>query len=469
MEMTISRPGTANALVAVLLLMAIAVCLLAPHIGTIALEVGFPVLAFWLLLREAPDRFAPSATFPAIFLLWFWLGSIPILPGNQSNSLLNDFGDRQWFLYLLGFTALWCGTLALKDRDPVSSLATLRAARIRWREDTALLAFAAAMLLLVLAWASITAVEGLPIFSPDVASIRVDLPARHHMAYQLEILLSDLLFPLVFLYLWSAPAPKLRKTLYGCSTFIVFVLLSQGNRGLILPPLLTVFALRHYLSKPWQTKHIMIAGLVILPLVSVTGYLRSIQHFGPSYALDLARMGFPVALQPFSNIYLYIRAPLDTFRNAVKLIPETTPFQHGSLSLGFVEQVLPGRHPSSDFFFKDLLGHSFEGFGEPASILGTFYADFGVAGIIGGMFLTGVLSRLLYIRMFSGSLGWLLVYCFFWQKLIGSLYGSLFTYAVELIAPLCWLAILSTLTARPSLADISANQWRGDIALNPHH
>ncbi len=426
---------------------------LAPSLGTLTMEVFFPVLGTWLLFQKTNDRFAPSVSFPAFYLLWLWVGSIPILPGSQSASIFNDFDDRQWLYYLIGFVAFFAGTLLILDRG--DNVSRLRGLRVRWREGPLLLLFAAMAAGIAMAWLSITATEGIPIFKADVETLRVELPARHHLVYPVMVYLSGLLLPLIFLYLWTTARPRFRKTMYAFSAFIVFALISQGNRGLVLPSVLTIFALRHYLRKPWKASYMAIAAFVVLPLVSISGYYRSLEHFGPTYALDLANMGIPVPFQPFTNVYLYIRGPLDTFRNLMRLIPTTTPFQHGFLSFGFFLQVLPGHHPSSDFFFKTLLGHDFVGFGEPASLLGTFYADFGLAGIVVGTFLTGLLSKLVYLRIFRGSIGWLLTYCFLWQLLIGSMYGSLITYITQFLTPVAWLMITYALSGRVTRSDAS--------------
>ncbi len=125
----------------------------------------------------------------------------------------------------------------------------------------------------------------------------------------------------------------------------------------------------------------------------------------------------------------------------VRQIPAVTPFQYGRLSFSFVTQLLPGRHPSSDFFFKDLLGHEFIGLGELASILGPFYADFGLTGVFRGMFFSGFLSRSLYQEMMRGSVIGALLYCYFWQVLVASVYGSLITYVIEVLIPIGWIMI----------------------------
>jgi oligosaccharide repeat unit polymerase len=351
------------------------------------------------------------------------------------------------------------GTLAIRGGDFPST--ALRNARGNWRELPTLLFLAALAITIFVAWATITLQEGIPILKSNIGQFRLEIPDRHHIAYQLLIGSSNLMLPLSFLYLWTAKRVRFRIAIYGFSLFIVFIFVSLGSRGHVLPAFLTIFALRHYLKKPWPTRHLLVAGLIILPLLSVTGYYRSLQEYGPAYVADLVDMGIPVKLQPLTNIYLYIRAPIVTFRSALGVIPAIVPYQHGSLTFGVLLQLLPGRHPSSDYFFKSILGHEFVGAGEPASLLGTFYADFGMVGIVLGMFATGLFVKAVYVQMFRGSLGWLLVYCFLWQKLVGGLYGGLFTYVIEILLPIAWMISVVVLTggARPTRgSDIPARE-----------
>ena len=434
---------SAAALGAILLLLLI-LLQFAPQTGVVAAEVTFPLMGAWILFSSSTDRLAPSVLFPAVFLLWFWVGNTPLLPEDRSAAATGHAVEQVWLYCVLGLISYLCGTLLL--RGQATDATTLRESRGYWHDGLLMFFLMLLAICILLSWGSITASEGIPVLKENVDTFRLEVQERHRMAYQVMIGFSDLMLPLNFLYLWSAGKPKFRKTIYAFNLFIVFILISLGSRGIVLPSVLTVFALRHYLRKPWKTQFILMAGLALAALLSLSGYYRSIQHFGTSYAVDVTKLGIPAQLQPFSNIYLYVRAPIETFREVMRIIPTVVPFQRGSLSLGFILQLLPGRHPSSDYFFKDLLGHTFEGLGEPATILGTFYADYGALGIVVGMFITGLMTKLIYVHMFRGSLGWLLAYCFLWQKLIGGLYGSLFTYAIELLLPVVWVVSVWYLT-----------------------
>jgi hypothetical protein len=429
------------------------------------MEIGFPLLAIWIALRPNRDMLGPAIIFPAVYLLWYWLGSIPLVPGNDYTTLFVNFDASQWTMYLVGFAGLWLG-LHLQ-RGEGKNLERLRTIRGDWGEGLFFQILIASFLLLLIAWAIIVSKEGVTILKDDVESLRVNVSTDNHITFQI-LMLAKLIYPIIYLYLWTAKPPKFPKTLQILGVSTLLILISTGNRSMALPPLMTVFVLRHYVRKPYNGWHLALAALILVPTLSITGYYRAIQHSGPAHARDLADMGFPVAVQPFTDIYLYVRAPLDTLRNVAKQIPANTPFQYGRLSTSFLTQLLPGRHPSTDFYFKDLIGHHFNGLGEPGSILAPFYADFGLAGVFVGMAFAGSLSKFLYLKMSRGSFICILLYSYFWQMLVASLYGSLITYIIELLIPIAWIMIVWLVVGKVTYrSTVSAVQKSRQQALKP--
>jgi oligosaccharide repeat unit polymerase len=411
-----------------------------PAAGIHLVEVGFPLIAVWILYHNRSDLFAPGASFPALYLLWFWLGTITIVPANDLNSLLNPFDEHQWLLYVIGFIGLWCGLYTFRGEK--KDCDRLRGVSAQWNDGLFLLLIAATTAIFLIAWAIIVSKEGITILKDDVETLRVSVSTDNHITFQI-LMLSKLIFPLIYLYSWTAsPKPLFKKTLYTLGIVIVLILTSTGNRGMALDSLLIVFATRHYVRKRYKTWHLFLAAAILSLALSLSGYYRAVQHGGTSHADQLTRMGFPPAVQPFTDIYLYVRSPADTLRNVTKQIPANTPYQHGTLTTSALTQLLPGRHPSTDFYFKDLVGGQYDGLGQPASILGPFYADFGLLGVFLGMFFSGLASRFLYIKMFQGSFTSLLLYCCFWQLLVGSLYGALFIYIIQILIPIAWIMIL---------------------------
>src|SRR5258706_10134807 len=96
------------------------------------------------------------------------------------------------------------------------------------------------------------------------------------------------------------------------------------------------------------------------------------------------------AILPVIYAYLYVRQPVETLEEVIRVIPRTNPYQHGMLSCDALRTLLPGHHEMSDMFFKQILGSDFVGGGQPATLLGPLYGGFGLAGIVLGMFAVGV-------------------------------------------------------------------------------
>jgi hypothetical protein len=407
------------------------------------LEVLFPAWAVLLLLLVKDNLAAPILGFPIVYLIWIWLGSITILPPtNLPTTLLDPIPAGQWLIYLLGFVSYMAAVLVLGR--PRQSPTVMQGYRPRWDQRRFLLLLGIATAITAFAWLVITVQEGIPFLNADVEEFRVSMPARYHVLFQIEVAGASYILPLLFAYRWSMRPRKLvGAALWGLTILNAFILISQGNRGLILPPLLTILILRHFLIKPWRVLQIVPTSIVVAILMGISGYYRSLRHFGDSFITTQIQLGLPSFIQPFAGFYFSVRTPLTTFRDVMVMIPKIVPYQYGRLTFGCVLQLLPGRHPSSDYFFKDILGHDFAGFGEPASLLGTFYGDFGLPAILVGMIGVGAMASLLYGTMLKEQrLHWLIVYAYILQKLLSGIYGSLFEYIVEILLPLVWFLTL---------------------------
>jgi len=129
-----------------------------------------------------------------------------------------------------------------------------------------------------------------------------------------------------------------------------------------------------------------------------------------------------------------------TLRDIVDIIPKAVPYQQGYLSFGALTSLLPGHHVSSDMFFRQILGLDFVGFGQPATLLGPMYGDFGILGIVLQMTILGFAFTRLYYRMLrKGETITALLYAWTSHAILFSLFGSLFTYFILAAVPVGWL------------------------------
>jgi oligosaccharide repeat unit polymerase len=150
------------------------------------------------------------------------------------------------------------------------------------------------------------------------------------------------------------------------------------------------------------------------------------------------------ALFPLIYAYLYVRQPVETFQQVTEVIPRTIPYQRGLLTFGALRTLLPGHHEMSDMYFKQILGSDFVGGGQPATVLGPFYGDFGLTGILLGMFVVGMIVAQTYKWMGRNpTLFRVLIYAWVMQTLLFSLFGAIFPYITTIWIPLFWWAIHS--------------------------
>jgi oligosaccharide repeat unit polymerase len=415
-----------------------------PQRADSVLAVLFPVWAVILTFGQRENILSPVCLLPAAYLCWFWFGSLNLLPGtNLPMTLLDPIPARQWVYYLLGFIG-YLGAVLCSGK-PKASPERILSYRPTWGRGRIYLFLGVVFFVTLAAWLMIAAREGIAAFSANVNELRVEIPERHHMAFQIEVIGAYLLLPLIFAYLWTGrPSRVADVLLWGAAGFLVFMLISQGNRGTILGPTLTILVMRHFLVMPWKVTRAVPIVLLFLLVVGITGYYRSLQQYGENFVEAQIEMGVPPPLQPYADIYFYIRAPISTFRDTTVLVPSVVGYQWGKLSFGAFSQLLPGRHPSSDYFFKDLLRDTFTGFGEPASMLGTLYADFGSVGIFVGMAGIGFLMAQLYrAALVTPRIHWILIYSYYWQKFVNGFYGSFIEYIVEILVPLAWFILLA--------------------------
>jgi len=345
------------------------------------LSTGILLLKPALGARKA-DLFHPACLFPAIYCFWFGIGSLDILPASLDFRLFEPIPLRMWGYYAIGLAG-YILAVEFKQKDVLrqhqqTSLSTT------WDGRRFALAMGVLTLIGTAAYAYLVHKGGIPILSDDWAESRVEIGLQNMIAITTFLCAFWTVIPMLFAFLWSRPRTKRFATLiYGLTAMFAVMLLSMGSRGYVFIPALIVVIIRHYMVRRWRFVSLSAIAVLLFALIGIAGYLRDY-----SQVTALADMGFPSWVQPFAPGYLYIRAPIATFRDISALIGAQGNFQYGALFLSPFAVLAPGHHLSSDLFFKKLLGHNFLGLGEPASLLGIFYADFGIVGIFAGMFAT---------------------------------------------------------------------------------
>jgi oligosaccharide repeat unit polymerase len=402
---------------------------------------GLFLVTGMLLLKPAlgarnADLFHPACLFPAIYCFWFALGSLDILPPSLDFRLFEPIPLRMWGYYATGLAgyilAVGFKRKGMSRQHEQTSLSTT------WDGRRFALAMGVLTLIGTAAYAYLVHKGGIPILSNDWAENRVEIGRDNGLVFTVFLCTLWIVIPMLFVFLWTKPRSKFYVVFtYSLASLLGLALFSMGSRGFVFVPVLIAIIVRHYLARRWKFARLALVGIVLFTLIGIAGYMRDY-----SEVTALADMGFPSWVQPLAPGYLYIRAPIATFRDISALISSQGNFQYGALFLSPFAVLAPGHHLSSDLFFKKVLGHNFLGFGEPASLLGVFYADFGIVGIFVGMFATGLLARWLYQRVHCGrSLLSVLLFSYYSYVLLFSLFGNLFPYLSTLWIPLVFVAV----------------------------
>jgi hypothetical protein len=216
-------------------------------------------------------------------------------------------------------------------------------------------------------------------------------------------------------------------SLWAASALIFFVLATAGRRrGYIFPFLVTTLLLLVYygaqgtrsqmlplvLAVPvfwylWNSRRPKLRTLLVASIIgfALLGWMRDIRDVGKRGDM-LAKLGTALAapLSEAGNILTGSDAEMfDSLANALAIVPEHLPFQHGSTITDIMIRIVPRPlWPDKPLESNDALVntlwpvHYSQSRAAPAfSLLGPFYADSGILTVALGMFLTGV-----FISMF---------------------------------------------------------------------
>ncbi len=222
---------------------------------------------------------------------------------------------------------------------------------------------------------------------------------------------------------------------------ILYALPSCGRENVIVPVVLYLIV-RSYFVKLEYWRVILITAVVAFMLFPFGNACRHLQELYANQAVqgrtvDITAVPDPLSSRPdlISSSFL---SRIDQSRVFSKILETNEPFFYGRSLLEFFVSLGPPR-----FIWKNKpvsINASGNEFGRRIGVLGPedfktsvgptvvgdWYMNFGVSGIIIGMFLMGVLWRFIYeylIKRTNISLSGVLVYSIFWVQIIKGMEG----------------------------------------------
>jgi oligosaccharide repeat unit polymerase len=400
-----------------------------------------------LLLKRAVgwfgrrELFSPLIAFPVAYTIWFALGSMTLFDDRDAKVL--QYSGVGLACYLAG-VLLTGWRSSLKPTRPVF--------KNEWERSRFWPVMAALGVATLLSYLYIVSQIGIVALDPEAAERRLDL-VKYGPFEAVLFTAAWTIFVFVTAQLWTQKdSGSLRRVAWLGVSLITLILLSLGSRGYLFVAVLTTVVARHYLKKRFHILKLALLAILIFVALSFYGYTRDATLSQTSFSFKNGGAA-QMAIFPAIYAYLYVRQPVETLQDVIRVIPRTIPYQNGTLTFDALRTLLPGHHEMSDMFFKQILGSDFVGGGQPATLLGPLYGDFGLMGIVVGMFLVGVIV--------AGTHSWMLnrptvfrvlIYAWLMQTVLFSLFGALIPYITTLWIPFFWWLLDATLLRKPAFA-----------------
>ena len=228
-------------------------------------------------------------------------------------------------------------------------------------------------------------------------------------------------FLIAVMYYMNPSMRKNLKALLWCLLIpldIFYGFIFVGKKQLIIPLLVVMMAI-NYFKRRIATKQLIITLVLVVFIIfpTINFYRDSFSRLGlknpesfSAVVFNLEKIYSNLSAMPFSDyvvlsiFYLCNRSTsIDNVAAAIKFTPQVRDFQYGKYwilipAVAFIPRAIWKNKPDIDYsvgFGEDYLGHT-SGVAWGTTNPGDFYMNFGVLGILFGMFFLGVLFKTLY-------------------------------------------------------------------------
>lgn len=170
-------------------------------------------------------------------------------------------------------------------------------------------------------------------------------------------------------------------TLFLILSILLLILMASGYRSFIILPIgaLLIYS-NYYVRKATIFDFLILSSFAIL-LLGLFGFIRL-----SSESLNISNF--------MSAFISELQVPVYNFYRSI----EWGGRLYGWYTFGAFAAILPGSQVAVGAFLKEALNLHYEGGGFAPSLLGGFYLDFGIYGIIVGLFLMGYSIQKIYMR-----------------------------------------------------------------------
>ncbi len=407
------------------------------YFGLIVMTLGTAVYGCFRGYRQHGyfDFMSPFVLMPLMYAVIYGIGA-----ANYEDSA--KFADGQWLLWLLllGFIGyiggvIWMtGILAWRTSTTSTDTQSVRS-HDRDYTTAANVAMAIGLIAMIAYWGHS---GGIPILQPNLENSRVAALSGEGIPFYLSMLV----MPAVWLR-YRTISGRLNLSQMGLCAFAALVLVSTGWRNTAVALVFVAVIIRHY-KRPFAARRLAAFGGGLVLVISVVGLYRVYSSGIANYeTYQKLHTGNYVGAF-WAYIQTYPASFTQAFATVINGVPGQMPFQGGRSFYWNFQLLSLGHHPPPfDFLLKESLHVGFSGGGLPPTLVGEFYLNFGVTGIVAGLMVIGAVCAYVHHRLTQHGVGNLsaVLAAVILYYLSVSVRGGLGDVSITLV----WLALVITL------------------------
>jgi oligosaccharide repeat unit polymerase len=332
------------------------------------------------------DIFSPLYFFPLAYILYLYIGSLDSLQDTATIS------DKQWIFYLIGLAAFYIGCSIPVIKTLIYKREWKKCER-HWQRNRLLIVLLGIFSVAALARSITYLFSGVPLLSEDILFARLEASEGGYLG---QIGMSTEVVFMVSL----AALLLYKKNRFPFMALLFFTLVFSiltGTRTSLFRQCIPAIILYHYMVKKIPMRTVIAIVLIGLVFIGSISFLRLYKEWGTITLEEIQKENIKPAF-----FWLYFTARdfkhgPEGFARVLEMVPHKHPYQYGRMHILPFLFPLPGKQSAPGVILKEMAGLEFKGVGMAATILGAQYADFGLLGIILGMFFVGFLFEYFYL------------------------------------------------------------------------
>lgn len=363
------------------------------------LGIGIPLLMY----IKYRDIIQPLIYFPMAYTIYFSLSLFKPFE-DQINIPYEMFG-----YYVIGLISFYFGSLIIHVVNSKRKKKLVLPKEIsNKRKYRIYILFFLILFLIIYQYSKI----GIPMFSENVEYVRSQIYGGYLNAI-IQYYEVITFFAIFFIIQKLQKEKKIDKFSLFIITISVIVSLLNGSRTTLLSFISTGLIMYHFMIKRISLLKAVKFGIPIILIVSLIKFYRSYLEIGEIYIDIVKARDYPIIVSVLLSGFHSLRVGVENFYLLTETIPSNYSYQYGNLTLNSIISILPGNQETAGFFVKRILEMEFEGIGAASTILGLFYIEFGLLGIILGMMSVGIILQIIYVKVNNTNNIMLPMYAYF--------------------------------------------------------